>query len=236
MYNVDENGSYIPFNHQFCYLGSYIDFMLNYITDIKLRLEKANKSVRAFSFIWNADSISIDSKIKLYLAIPVNLALWNCKLWSGNIVVLKALDTFHHKSVRRILHILISQVKVEKLTNKHIRTKFSNIKQLSEIWRSRLLLFMGRASRQPSLKLSFQAITATIPGKRLTGRPFRTNKDAIVESIRKLIPCTPHYENTDYWIEYTTDEVNWERIVKNLGHKTYRKYLASNNNNHNNNN
>ena len=75
-----------------------------------------------------------------------------------------------------------------------MRLKFGNASKLSEIWKARLLLFIGRTARQPESRLSHKAITATIQGKRLNGRPFRTNKDAIVETIREFIPSTPHLE------------------------------------------
>ena len=129
---------------------------------------------------------------------PVNLALWNCELWSGNVGDLKLLDTFHHRSLRRIMHMFMNQMKLERLTNKKVRLKFGNISKLSEIWKARLLLFIGRTARQPESRLSYESIAATIQGKRLNGRPFRTNKDAIVETMRELIPSTPHFGNTEH--------------------------------------
>ena len=121
--------------------------MLDSTTGIKSRIEKVNKAIGALSFIWNADCLSLESKIKLYLAMPVNLSLWDYELWSGNVGDLKLLDTFHHRTLRRIMHMSMNQVKLERLTNKKARLKFGKTSKLSEIWKTRLLLFIGRTAR-----------------------------------------------------------------------------------------
>ena len=120
---INDIGNHISFNITFCYLGSQVDFMLDDTADTRCRIGKANKVVGALSFVWNADCLSLESKIKLYLAMSVNLALWNCELWSGNVGDLKLLDTFHHRSLRRIMHISMNQVKLERLTNKKSEVK-----------------------------------------------------------------------------------------------------------------
>ena len=72
-------------------------------------------------------------------------------------------------------------------------------------------------------------------GTRAVGCPFRSNKDAIVESLRILIPSIPHKGNINYWIGYTSNQLIWEKMVKSISHKTYRKYDNDNNNNESNN-
>ena len=175
----------------------------------------------------------MNSKIKLCLAIPANLALCNSETWSGNQQDLELLDVFHHRSIRRILNISMLQVKDERLKNSQVRKKSGNIKNLSEIWRSRLLNFAGRVARQPSSTLSRKSLSIVMDGNRSTGRPFRTNKDALFESLRLLIPSMPHKGNIDYWIGYASDQINWEKMVKSLNHKTYSKYNRNNDSDNN---
>ena len=94
---------------------------------------------------------------------PVNLALWNCELWSGNRSDLQLLDVFHHRTLRRILNVIMNQVKDEKITNAQLRTKFGNIKSVSDIWRQMLILFLVRNARKTTSNISFKAITAVMP-------------------------------------------------------------------------
>ena len=54
-----------------------MDFLLDDTNEIKIRINKANKSMEALNFIWNTKHVAIEVKIKLFLAIPMNLALWN---------------------------------------------------------------------------------------------------------------------------------------------------------------
>jgi len=75
---------HIPFALSFCYLGSKIDVLLDNTSEIRIRVNKANKAMGALKFIWNAKHVSLDSKIKFFFATPVSLALWNCETWAGN--------------------------------------------------------------------------------------------------------------------------------------------------------
>ena len=158
------------------------------------------------------------------MAIPINLVLWNSEIWSGNKADLKAIDTFHHKAIRRILHINMNQVKNERITNEEIRCRFNNIPPLSTIWRQRLLKFIGRSARQNHSSLSFLTLSLHIKGSRSRGRPYRTNKDAIVESLRGLIPSLPENGTFHYWFGYAKVRGVWEKMVSKLGEVTYRRY------------
>ena len=62
----------------------------------------------------------------------MNLMLWGGESYSGNKADLKSLDTFHHKSIRRILGISMGEVKDEEITNSEIRRRFGEIESLSD--------------------------------------------------------------------------------------------------------
>ena len=102
---------FIPFTSEFCYLGTMIDFLLDDTSDVKARIVKATKAVGALNFIWKSNQISLETKKKLYLAIPLNLALWNGETWSGNKSDLELLDVFYHETTRKMLEMNMLQVK-----------------------------------------------------------------------------------------------------------------------------
>ena len=99
------------------HLGTVIDYLLDDSNDIRICINKANKAMGALSFIWNSLNVQIDSKIKLYLDVPVNLALWNGERWSGSQADLAALDLFHHESISRKLVIRMKRVMKEHMKN-----------------------------------------------------------------------------------------------------------------------
>jgi len=221
---LDEHNNHIHFVKEFKYLGTIINYMLDDTIDIKHRITQASKAVGALNSLWNSQAVSIETKVKMYLAIPVNLLLWNSESWSGNSTDLQQIDVFHHKTIRRILGINMADVKEHHITNESIRRQFGNIDLLSTIWRKRVLTFIGRTICQPNTALSKQCLSGSVGGKRIKGRPFRTCKDAFIESIRLLIPSMPHTGNFNYWAGHAQNKPTWSNMIKTLGSKTYKRY------------
>ena len=170
-------------------------------SDAKARIGKASKTAGALNFVWKSNQIYLETKKKLHLAIPLNLALLNGETWSGNKADLESLDVFHHKTIRKILGINMLQVKDERITNEKLRMRFNNIKSLSEIWRYRVLKFIGRVARQNPSALPRKFLSASIDNKIAVGRPFRKCKDATVESIRILILSTLTQETSSIGLD-----------------------------------
>ena len=79
-YSINECDRFIPFIKSFKYLSLMIDYMLDDTIDILARIKNANKAIDALKFIWDTDKASLETKIYLYLSIPINLVLWNTKI------------------------------------------------------------------------------------------------------------------------------------------------------------
>ena len=139
--------------------------------------------------------MSLDTKAKLHLSISVNLALWNYESWSGSMMDLKLLDTFHDKTACRALKISMAQAKEERLKNETLRKMFCNIEPLSTTWRKRVLKFVGRTTLQPQTALPRQCLPCFVLGKRRAGHPSRATKYLLIESIRLLMLSVPHSRN-----------------------------------------
>ena len=83
--------------------------------------------------------------------------------------------------------------------------RFNNIKSLSEIWRHRVLKFIGRVACQNTAALPRKLLSASVDNKLAIGRPLRKRKDAIVESIRILTPITSDSENFKHCFKCASD-------------------------------
>ena len=57
---MNDISNFISSNKISSYLGSQVDFTLDDMADTKSRIEKANKTVSALSFIWNADCLLLE--------------------------------------------------------------------------------------------------------------------------------------------------------------------------------
>ena len=120
----------------------------------------------------------------------------------------------------------MSVVREKHVTNTQIRKKFGNINSLAHIMKHRMLKFVGRTLRQDPTMLSRTMCTSFIPEKLIRGRPFRTNRDAIAEAIRALIPSTPESNPLMCWAGCASDRITWEIMIKSLFKRTYPPFFA----------
>ena len=63
-----------------------------------------------------------------------------------------------------------------------------------------------------------------VKGSMLHVRPFRKNKDAIVESLMMLIPRMPESGDLKHWVGYVYNKLEWEEMIKNLAIRTHPCY------------
>jgi len=96
---------FVIFVKHFKYLGSYISYNLRDDYDVHIRITTAYKAMGALHSFWKCNEIEKYSKYLLFLAIPVNLALWGYKSWALKDSLIHALNIFLHRSLRRILGI-----------------------------------------------------------------------------------------------------------------------------------
>jgi hypothetical protein len=111
---------YVTFCRKFKYLGSRISYNLQDDDDIKAQLAAANQSMGALKEVWHNRHLETYSKYLLFRAIPMNLLLWGCKIWSLRQALLRKLEVFLHRSIRQVLHISIVQVQECHICNKKI--------------------------------------------------------------------------------------------------------------------
>ena len=70
----------------------------------------------ALSKLWADASVENRSKYLIFPDIPTNLLLWGCEIWELQISLLKKLEVFLHRIIRRILDISMSDVKYQHIT------------------------------------------------------------------------------------------------------------------------
>ena len=93
------NNESIIFESQFYCLDIILDFSLDDATDIKCCILKESKAVGVLK---KSQQMSLETKVKLFLSIPLNFALWNRETWAENKLELALLDSFYHEVIRRI--------------------------------------------------------------------------------------------------------------------------------------
>ena len=121
------DGGIITFCQHFKYLGNFITYSLQDNFNIKHRLAQASAAMGSLQHFWADNAVNIHSNYLIFCAIPVNLALWGCKSWALRETLIKKLEVFFHRSIRRILGISITQVIDKHITNDSISMRFCRI-------------------------------------------------------------------------------------------------------------
>ena len=162
-------------------------------------------AVGSLNFIWKSKQISLDAKMKLYLAMPVNLDLWDGETWSGNTLDLKLLENFHHRKIWKMLGTSMLQVKNERSTRKQRWRRLNKIESLLELWTFCMLKFICRTACQKSSALSRKFLSVCVNNELSIRRKFHKSKDALVESLHSLIPNMPKLGHFKYWFGHASD-------------------------------
>ena len=125
--NFPVSDGYVSFMCTFRYLRSLINYSLRDDDDITARITSAMAAMGALKKVWRNPHLDAYNKYLLCRDIPMNLLLWGAKTWSLRKSQLDQLEVFLHRSIRRILQILMSTVKEEKNRNKRVREMFYSI-------------------------------------------------------------------------------------------------------------
>ena len=164
--DIKDYFSFITFTREFTYLGSVVLCDLDDYSDISLRIKKAYQAMGALKCFWDSEHVDISAKVKIYIAISINLLLWGCQTWVLTKVLTKKLDFFHTRCLRRILTIRWDDVREQRIRNSHVRKKFLNIETIENIIYKRRLIFIGKIIRMKCKCVSARLISAFPNGKK----------------------------------------------------------------------
>ena len=106
------------------------------------------------------------------------------------------------------------------------------MKPLSYVWRCRLLNYVVRSIRQSTTTLPRVHLSLCVEGKLERGRPFRTCKDTISESIRMLMMSMPESRPHACWTGHAKCKATWESMIDALG-KNNKNQSSNDSNNSN---
>ena len=87
----------------FCYLGSMADRTGGTEVDVKARIGKARAAFTQLGKVWRARKISRKTKLRLFNACVKSVLLYGCETWKATATVIKKLQTFVNRCIRRIL-------------------------------------------------------------------------------------------------------------------------------------
>jgi hypothetical protein len=179
----------------------------------------------ALKEVWRNPHLDVYNKYLLFRAIPMNLLLWGAETWSLRKTQHDQLKVFLHRSIRRILHILMSNVKEERIRNKKVRHLFYSIPCVRNMIAARQMDFVGNMIRGPPDRPSRNMITVCCNHKRRVGRPQTTGKNFMVDNLRLLFKDidtvnVDRFGSLRDWIHKANNADYWNQLVHRLLHPT----------------
>ena len=113
----------------------------------------------------------------MFLVIPINLLLWGCESWALWTSLLKKLEVFLHRRIRRILGISMNEVKDQRIKNETVRRNCFGILNIEEQIATQQLTFIGKMTRNSDNHLPTKLLTAWCNHKRRRGGVLHTKKN-----------------------------------------------------------
>jgi hypothetical protein len=182
--------AYFHFTNAIKYLGSIVTSCLRDSIDITTHISKACGTIGALKEFFISHEAPLNIKPMLYLAIPLNTALWGCELCALLDTDTKALEVFHHRSIRRILGISMKRAREEKINNSEVIKRFHGIPTSNAFATLRTIRYIGKTVQNMKANaLRKQLIAAFCHSPRHYGGQQRTHRDHFAESIRILTPA-----------------------------------------------
>ena len=154
----------------------------------------------------------------IFRAIPCNLLLWGCESWALRQSLLKTLEVFLHRNIRRILGINMTKVREMRIKNKSIRVAFYNIPCVRNQIAFRQLSYIGKIFRRDGSHLPNRLLMAWCNHPRKRGRPLLTNKMPLVRNLQLIIPEVDDAGSLASWGFHALDTGHWNNLLATLKH------------------
>ena len=158
----------------FIYLGGTVNNEGGTTEDIRRRLGHARSAYNKLTAIWNSSQIGRKTKIRLFNSNVISVLLYGSETWKMTKGDEHLLDTFLHKSLRRILKVYWPQ----RVSMETVRER-AGMEPISSMVKKRRWKWIGHVLRMDKTKHARIALTWTPEGKRRRGRPKETWRRAV---------------------------------------------------------
>ena len=190
--------------HEFTYLGSTITDNLSLDAEIDKRIGRASTTLaRLTKRVWSNPELTVRTKMAVYNACVLSTLLYGSESWTTYARQEKRLNTFHLRSLRRILNITWQ----EKVTNTEVLSR-SGLPSMFTLLRQRRLRWLGHVHRMEDGRIPKDILYGELAaGKRNIGRPQLRFKDVCKRDMKALDI------DTDSWEVLASDRSDWRSTL-----------------------
>ena len=207
------DGKPLKTTNSFTYLGSTLSNDVSLDAEIKSRIVKASKTFgKLYHRVWKPQDISKNTKLAVYKACVLSVLLYGSATWNLYQRHLKKLESFHHRSIRKILNI-----NWKEFIPTYIVLQRSDMPMIDSIIKKSRLKWVGHVNRMPDHRYPKQLLFSQLAeGKRNRGKPKQRWKDLIKRDFKQ---CNIDHEK---WADLSAEEnkYKWRELI----HKGIEKW------------
>ena len=145
---------------------------------MKQRISKASHAYRSLNNIWKSKKITTNTKIRIFNTNVKSVLLYGSETWKTTKAIIKQLQTFINKCLRKILKIYwpdtISNTELLKRTNQE---------EIGTVIKRKTWRWIGHTLRKNNGDITKQALDWTPQGTRKRGRPKETWRRSIQSDL-----------------------------------------------------
>ena len=190
---------------RFTYLGSTVTNKLSLDVELDQRIAKAATTLgRLSSRVWESKWLTKATKMSVYSACVLSTLLYGSESWTTYARQEKRLNTFHQRSLRRILNISWQ----DRVSNTEVLSR-AGLPSLVTILRSRRLRWAGHVRRMEDGRIPKDLFYGELAqGKRPVGRPHLRFKDVLKRDLQAV-----NISHTN-WESLADDRAKWRALTK----------------------
>ena len=178
---------------QFTYLGSTITDILTLDAEINKRIGKAASTLaRLTARVWTSPKLPVKTKVAVCNACVTSTLLYGSETWTTYAGQERRLNTFHLRSMRRILGILWQ----DKVTNADVLSR-AGLPTMYTLLRQRRLRWLGHLRRMEDGRIPKDILYGELALGRRTTSPHLRYKDVCVRYMKAV----------------NVDTMSWERVT-----------------------
>ena len=164
---------------QSTYLGSTLTPDGGAELDVSRRINQARAAFGKLSSIWRSKIISLRTKLKLFESNVKSVLLYACETWKVTASIMKKLQTYTNRCLRRILNIRWPNI----ISNNTLWQRTNQIPIQDEI-RKRKWRWIGHTLRKENKEIAKQAFEFNPQGSRRRGRPKHTWMRTVLDEAK----------------------------------------------------
>ena len=165
----------------------------------------ATTLARLTSRVWTIPKLTVETKMVVYNACVVSTLMYGNETWTTSARQEKRLNTFHMRSIRRILGISWQ----DRISNAEVLSR-ANLPSMFTLLRQRRLRWLGHIYHIEDGRIPKDNLYGELAsGRRTKGRPQLHYKDICKRDMQALDL------NTESWEDLEADRTRWRSTLSN---------------------